>query len=97
MVKYDPKSFYDKTEKTEFFMEYYEPKKMNFDITDYYMVIPTKFDLKPGGLAYELYGNAQLLWVFSVFNRDTIADPLFDFRAGKIIRVPTRERLRSIL
>ena len=97
MTKIDDRSFYKNTEKDEFFLKYYEPYEITFDVSDYYMVIPTEYDLKPGGLANELYGDPQLMWVFSVFNRDTIADPLFDFRAGKIIRVPTRERLRTIL
>ena len=61
------------------------------------MVIPTQYDLKPGGLAKELFGNPQLLWVFSAMNRDIIQDPLFDFRAGTIIRVPNKERLMSLL
>ena len=47
--------------------------------------------------ANELYDNPKLLWVFSVYNRDIIVDPLFDFTEGKIIRVPTKARLNSLL
>ena len=97
MVKFDKASFYRKTKDNEFFLGNYEPIYLPKDSTDYYMVIPTKYDLKPGGLAKELYGNPRLLWIFSVMNRDIIQDPLFDFRAGTIIRVPTKERLMSLL
>lgn len=97
MVNFDSKSFYRKTDKSGFYMGYYEPITFTPDKTDYYYVIPTKYDLKPGLLAFELYGDAQLMWVFSVYNRDIIVDPLFDFRAGKIIKIPTRQRLDSLL
>lgn len=97
MVKFDNKSFYRKSEDDGFYLGYYEPIYLPYDSTDYYMVIPTKYDLKPGGLAKELYGNPRLLWVFSVMNREIITDPLFDFRAGIIIRVPTKERIESLL
>ena len=78
-------------------MGYYEPVPLPYHSTDYYIVIPTEYDMKPGMLAYKLFGDAQLMWVFSVFNRETIVDPLFDFRAGKIIRVPTKERLGGLI
>lgn len=97
MTTFDSRSFYKKTSNDGFFLGYYEPVYLPFHSTDYYMVIPTEYDLKPGMLAYKLYGNAQLMWIFSVYNRDVINDPLFDFRAGTIIRVPTKDRLSNIL
>lgn len=93
MVNFDKRSLYKKTNKNGFYMGYYEPINIPFDSTDYYIVIPTEYDLKPGGLAQKLYNDPQLMWIFSVFNRDIITDPLFDFRAGTIIRVPTKDRL----
>lgn len=97
MVNFDKRSFYKKTTDDGFYLGYYNPISFIPDSTDYYYIIPTKYDLKPGLLAYDLYGDAQLLWIFSVYNRDTIIDPLFDFRAGKIIKIPTRQRLNSLL
>lgn len=97
MVNFDSRSFYKSTDKSGFYMGYYEPYNIPFDSTDYYIIIPTEFDLKPGGLAQKLYGDPQLMWIFSVYNRDIIIDPLFDFRAGKIIRVPTKNRLLDFI
>jgi hypothetical protein len=45
---------------------------------------------RPDLLAYELYGNPKLWWVFSFFNQDTLLDPIVDFTAGLTITVPTR-------
>ena len=97
MTTFDKRSIYRKTSNDGFFLGYYEPLYLPQHSTDYYMVIPTEYDLKPGMLAYNLYGDAQLLWIFSIYNRETIIDPLFNFRAGKIIRVPTKERLLSLI
>jgi hypothetical protein len=49
-----------------------------------------KYDEKPDLLAYDLYGNAKLWWVFALFNQDELADPILDFKAGLKIKVPAR-------
>ena len=49
-----------------------------------------KYDEKPDLLAYDLYGNAKLWWVFAIFNQDELADPILDFKAGLKIKVPAR-------
>ena len=49
-----------------------------------------KYDEKPDLLAYDLYGNAKLWWVFALFNQDELADPILDFQAGLKIKVPAR-------
>ena len=97
MSNFDSRSIYKKTSSDDFFLGYYEPIDIPYDTSDYYVEIPTKYDLKPGLMAYDLYGDPQLLWVFSIMNRETINDPLFDFRAGKIIRIPTKTRLNNLL
>ena len=97
MVAFDKRSIYKKTNNDGFYLGYYNPIIIPYDDSDYYVEIPTKYDLKPGLMAFDLYGNSQLLWVFSVMNRETINDPLFDFRAGKIIRIPTSTRLNNLI
>ena len=49
-----------------------------------------KYDEKPDLLAYDLYGNAKLWWVFGLFNQDELVDPILDFKAGLKIKVPAR-------
>ena len=52
--------------------------------------IDVKYDEKPDLLAYDLYGNSKLWWVFALFNQDKLKDPIIDFKEGVIILVPTR-------
>ena len=54
------------------------------------MTLNEKYDEKPDLLAYDLYGNAKLWWVFGLFNQDALADPIIDFKAGLKIIVPIR-------
>lgn len=75
---------------------YYEPIDIPFDdTTDYYYIIPSGYDCKPGNLSYELFGTPKLYWIFSYFNKDIIVDPIFDIQAGLKIRVPDKDRLLS--
>jgi len=51
-------------------------------------IVESKYDHKPDKLAYDLYGNAKLWWVFAEFNPDTLKDPIIDFVSGLEIQVP---------
>ena len=54
------------------------------------MTIEAKYNEKPDLLAYDLYGNSKLWWVFALFNQDKLKDPIIDFKSGIKIIVPTR-------
>lgn len=88
-------SLYKNTEYDSFYKSYYEPIGIEYSDSDYYIIISDDYNYKPGKMALALYGDAQLEWIFAYFNRDIISNPIFDFTSGKIIRVPTKERLLS--
>ena len=89
-------SIYKYTKSNNYERGYFEPINIPYDdVSDYYMVIPTGYDNKPGNLAYELFGTPKLYWIFSYFNKDMIVDPIFDIKAGMTIRVPDKDRLLS--
>jgi len=54
------------------------------------LILEEKYNEKPDLLAYDLYGNAKLWWVFALFNQDELADPIVDFKTGLKISVPIR-------
>jgi hypothetical protein len=54
------------------------------------ITLAAQYDEKPDLLAYDLYGNAKLWWVFPLFNQDMLVDPIMDFKSGMKITVPTR-------
>lgn len=48
---------------------------------------------RPDLLAYDLYGDASLWWVFAARNPNVLKDPLFDFKTGTTIYIPLKENL----
>jgi hypothetical protein len=59
--------------------------------------INTTYNLRPDLLAYDLYGDADLWWVFAQRNPNTLPDPLFSFAEGVTIFVPKLSVLREAL
>lgn len=96
-VTYGKSSPYAITQQTSWFLQPITPRNIRPDITDKVMIIQPKHEFRPHNLSYELYGTANLWWVFMVINMDTIRDPINDFVAGKQIYVPTRDRLMTII
>ena len=60
-------------------------------------VITPTYHLRPDMLAYDLYNDSKLWWVFFQRNPNTLRDPLFGFTRGTIIYIPTIETLRTAL
>jgi hypothetical protein len=65
------------------------PKKAD-DI--YWQITPT-YNLRPDLLAYDLYNNSKLWWVFAQRNPNKLKDPLFDFVTGTFIYLPQIDTL----
>ena len=63
------------------------------DPLDEFVTIPQQFDKRPDLYSFEVYGTAKYWWIFAHRNSDIIIDPINDFTAGKVIRVPRRENI----
>ena len=55
------------------------------------------YELRPDLLAYDLYGDHQLWWVFAIRNRSIIKDPVFDMVAGVKIFLPKATTLNRVV
>jgi hypothetical protein len=65
--------------------------------TDTYWLITETYNLRPDLLAYDLYNDSRLWWVFAQRNPNTLADPMFDFVTGTGIYLPTLATLTSTI
>jgi hypothetical protein len=66
--------------------------------SDVYYKIPLVYQYRPDMLAYDLYGDSRLWWVFSARNPNRLGnDPYFDFVAGLGIYIPTQDSLTQSL
>ena len=55
------------------------------------------YEHRPDLLAYDLYKDHKLWWVFSVRNRSVIKDPVFDMVAGVKIYLPKASTLQRVM
>ena len=67
----------------------------DFETTN--IIIENKFNNRPDLLAYNLYGNSKLWWVFAMRNPNIIKDPIFDLYTGQIIMVSSPQRIKTLL
>ena len=59
--------------------------------------IDHQYNYRPDLLAYDLYNNAGLWWVFAQRNPNTLIDPVFDFITGLQIYLPQQLTLQNSL
>ena len=79
------------------FLDLYVSRPIPASASDQRYVIETKYHLRPDLLAYDLYGNAQLWWVFAERNPNTLVDPVGSFLSGVTISVPDANALNAAL
>lgn len=64
---------------------------------DYLYTIEPQYTHRPDLLAYDLYQDPKLWWVFIQRNLNVLQDPIFDFVAGTKIYIPKGDSLRKAL
>ena len=62
-------------------------------VDDVSFTINNTYQYRPDLLAFDLYGDSGLWWVFRARNPNTLDDPVFDFQAGVTIFVPQKTTL----
>lgn len=68
------------------------------DSSDVYFTITQVYEFRPDLLAFDLYGDANLWWVFAERNPNTLSkDPYFDLKAGTKIYIPQLSTLQQVL
>lgn len=67
------------------------------DPTDVYWQITPTYNLRPDMLAFDLYTDSRLWWVFAQRNPNKLKDPLFDFVSGIEIYIPKLSVIKNAL
>jgi hypothetical protein len=98
MANYHSKdSFLRNAPVNDFYLDINSLPKIPKSLDDDTYTIESRYENRPDLLAYKLYGTANLWWVFALRNPDKLVDPLEDFTAGKIIRIPTQETINRVI
>lgn len=97
MAKYTSTSAYYNTSITNAQLDVMVNRPISQKPDDKLFTINQVYHLRPDLLAYDLYEDANLWWVFSQRNPNTLIDPLFDFTLGTEIYLPKLQTLRDEL
>lgn len=97
MAQYLASSPYFNTELYGEFLDVLSYRPIPKEVDDIVYIIKPQHALRPDLLAYDLYGDANLWWVFAVRNPNSIEDPIFDFQAGVSIFLPKSTTLKRVL
>lgn len=97
MATYSPYSPYSNTPQNRSYLELLKIRSVPAEADDYLYTIESQFTHRPDLLAFSLYGNAKLWWVFAQRNMEVIKDPIYDFTPGTKIYLPKKSNLEKFL
>jgi len=88
--------WYDTQEKQNY-LDILSIRPVSAEPDDFLYTIESQYMYRPDLLAFDLYGEAALWWVFTQRNMDVLEDPIFDFVPGKKIYIPKGSSLKTVL
>jgi hypothetical protein len=97
MAQYDATSPYYTSGFSQFFLDVMKNRpipKLNDDLL---FKINATYQYRPDLLAHDLYGSANLWWVFYQRNPNTLQAPPLDFVINTVIYIPKITTLRTAL
>lgn len=97
MARYSQSSPYKNTKQNNLYLELIEIRPVPAESDDYLYAIESQYTHRPDLLAYDLYGNAKLWWVFVQRNMSVLKDPIYDFKPGTEIYCPKKSNLQKYL
>jgi len=79
------------------FLDVMVNRPIPFQPSDIYWEIGQVYEYRPDLLAYDIYADSRLWWVFASRNPNRLKDPYFDFVAGVGIYLPKADLVRQVL
>lgn len=96
-VVYDTSTPYNDTGYSQFFLDTWVNRPFPRLDDDILFVINQTYQYRPDMLAFDLYDNPKLWWVFYQRNPNTLTRAPFDFAAGTQIYLPQITTLQLAL
>ena len=97
MANYSKKSAYAFTDLDDHYLDLMVNRPIPKYDDDVIFEINETYNMRPDLLAYDLYGDSELWWVFAQRNPDVLKNPLLNFKPGTLIYVPNIDTLRTAL
>ena len=97
MATYTSTSPWHTTRVVQNYLDVLSIRPVSAESDDYLYKIEPQYTYRPDLLAYDLYKESKLWWVFIQRNLDVLQDPIFDFVPGKQIYIPKASSLKQVL
>lgn len=97
MTQYSNTSPWYLTKIKQNYLDVLSIRPVSAEADDFLYTIEPQYMYRPDLLAFDLYGEVNLWWVFIQRNLDVLQDPVFDFTPGKQIYIPKNSSLRTVL
>lgn len=97
MATYDSVSPYYLTGYSQFFLDVMVNRPIPKQADDQLFKINQTYQYRPDLLAFDLYDNSNLWWVFYQRNPNTLTKPPLDFKVDALIYLPKITTLRNVL
>lgn len=97
MAIYRNNSPWYNTQQNNLYLELINVRPVPAEPDDFLYSLENQYKHRPDLLAYDLYGDPKLWWVFTQRNMEVIKDPIFDFVPGIRIYLPKKSNLSQFL
>ena len=97
MANYDATSPYFDTGYSQYYLDVMVNRPFPQESDDLSFTINLTYQYRPDLLAFDLYDDARLWWVFYQRNPNTLTKPPLDFVANTVILLPKITTLKSAL
>lgn len=97
MISYNKVSPYRNTKENKLYLELLTIRPVPAEKDDLLYTIETQYRHRPDLLAFDLYGNARLWWIFVQRNMSVIKDPIYDFEPGVKIFCPKKSNVEKYI
>jgi hypothetical protein len=96
-VTYKKSSPWSRTAQNDLYLELLTIRPVPAEPDDFVYTIENQYKHRPDLLAYDLYGDPKLWWVFVQRNMNVLKDPIYDFTPGTVIQIPKKTNLQTYL
>ena len=94
---YSKTSPYYKTEIVNGYLDVMSFRDIPSQRDDIVFEVTATYEFRPDLLAYDIYKDASLWWVFAVRNKTILKDPVYDLKAGIKIYLPKMSTMKTVL
>lgn len=97
MSVYKGTSPYFRTSSDKGYLDVITYRSIPAEADDILFEVTKTYEYRPDLLAYDLYQDVNLWWVFAVRNNTVLKDPVYDLEAGIKIYLPKITTIKSAL